>query len=350
MCNKAHVSQSSAGFQQTGNPGVEKMSPSPPAAPASASTNAGPDAGTTLASKMDPASTMDRELSGLSRCAASFVSDYAPGIRDLLHRIPPGQLQRVKNRRKTEEEAKAFFWSHVQIGTQDQCWPWHGPTTPVGNRSGDLYGRASVGGKLELAHRHAYRLMKGEIGKDQVVRHTCDTFLCCNPHHLITGTPQENMNDAVERGRIPRGADSSSSRHPESRPRGESSGAASLTTLDVHIMRWLYYWGWASAPLLARIYEVTDVHARFIVNGTSWSHVNTPGIDVVPEQNEKLTHFYVEQAAKQRAGSKNGKKLVQDIRLRAELGWSYARIAEHFKLSPSHVSRVVRGESWSGVE
>lgn len=35
-----------------------------------------------------------------------------------------------------------------------------------------------------------------------MVRHTCDVPKCINPDHLILGTQKDNMQDAVNRGRI----------------------------------------------------------------------------------------------------------------------------------------------------
>lgn len=82
------------------------------------------------------------------------------------------------------------FWSKVQIGQPDQCWPW------IGAKSNG-YG---IFEKIKT-HRIAYMLAKGPIPVGLMVRHTCDNRPCCNPAHLLTGTNADNHRDACERRR-----------------------------------------------------------------------------------------------------------------------------------------------------
>lgn len=87
------------------------------------------------------------------------------------------------------------FWSRVQVGGQDSCWPWTAGENGLG------YGQMRVNTVLHTTHRLAYQDCVGPIPKGMVVRHKCDNPLCCNPHHLILGTQKDNMHDAIERGR-----------------------------------------------------------------------------------------------------------------------------------------------------
>lgn len=61
------------------------------------------------------------------------------------------------------------------------------------------------------AHRFSFALANAlnvhELGRDTVIRHRCDTPLCCNPLHLLAGTQAQNVDDKVERGRHLRGED-----------------------------------------------------------------------------------------------------------------------------------------------
>ena len=75
----------------------------------------------------------------------------------------------------------------------------------TGARNARGYGRVSTATipnlpKVTYAHRVAYYLATGET--PALLRHTCDNPPCCNPDHLLPGTQQDNMRDAVERGRI----------------------------------------------------------------------------------------------------------------------------------------------------
>lgn len=50
-------------------------------------------------------------------------------------------------------------------------------------------------------HRFVAELHYRQDITGQVVRHSCDNPKCINPSHLILGTPIENVQDRVERGR-----------------------------------------------------------------------------------------------------------------------------------------------------
>lgn len=74
------------------------------------------------------------------------------------------------------------------------------------NRDG--YGLKRINRRKVLHHRVVYvehhNLTLDDI-KDQVVRHACDNAACINPEHLLLGSQQDNVVDAVARGRVPKG-------------------------------------------------------------------------------------------------------------------------------------------------
>lgn len=100
------------------------------------------------------------------------------------------------------EKAPARFWSHVNQGESDECWPWMLSTSRTQGR----YGALSFDGVSRLSHQVAFFLIHGYWAP--YLRHTCDFGICCNPAHLIEGTHDDNMQDKVERGRQSRGQES----------------------------------------------------------------------------------------------------------------------------------------------
>jgi hypothetical protein len=75
------------------------------------------------------------------------------------------------------------------------CWEWQRYRL-----SG--YGRITVDGRMQNAHRVSYELFIGRIPEGLVVCHHCDNPPCVNPEHLFVGTWQDNTRDAVAKGRL----------------------------------------------------------------------------------------------------------------------------------------------------
>jgi hypothetical protein len=144
-----------------------------------------------------------------------------------------------------------YVWRFIDKGDADACWRWTGSIDSHG------YGRLSVAGKSLLAHRIVFRLTHHmELG-DLLVCHTCDNRACCNPAHLFAGTPADNLRDAVEKGRM---------------PRGEKSPRARLTTDDVKTIRGLAAKG-QSQRSIASHFGVTQCNVSAIVRRLTWRHV-----------------------------------------------------------------------------
>lgn len=92
-----------------------------------------------------------------------------------------------------------WFWKRVESRDgPDSCWPWLGRVMTA--RRG--YGRLKFKGRYVGAHRMALTLAKGQPPADGMFAcHSCDNPVCCNPAHLWWGTHEDNMADAVSKGR-----------------------------------------------------------------------------------------------------------------------------------------------------
>jgi hypothetical protein len=146
------------------------------------------------------------------------------------------------------------FWNHVDRSDPDGCWPWRASTLPKG------YGRVFWKGRNHNAHRVAWMIVNGDIPQGMFVCHRCDNPACCNPAHLFLGTPQDNVDDCVKKGRDRRGI------HP-----GESNPHAKLTNEQVYEIRRLF----RTMPHteLAQRYGVTSTNIQDIGNRKSWRHL-----------------------------------------------------------------------------
>lgn len=77
--------------------------------------------------------------------------------------------------------------------TESGCWIW------VGTLSTDGYPSIWLNGKMERAHRVAFKLFKGD--PKNFVCHSCDVPQCVNPDHLFDGTHDDNMRDMRSKNR-----------------------------------------------------------------------------------------------------------------------------------------------------
>jgi hypothetical protein len=83
------------------------------------------------------------------------------------------------------------FWTRVEVGEPDACWPWKMSTQPSG------YGQTWDGKRVLYAHRVAYELAIGPIPEGLVLDHLCRNRRCVNPAHLEPVTDAENIRRAA---------------------------------------------------------------------------------------------------------------------------------------------------------
>lgn len=143
------------------------------------------------------------------------------------------------------------FWTHVQrSGGPDACWLWTGHIGENG------YGIFGVNGRQHKAHRVSYLIEHGRIENDRFVLHRCDVRACVNPAHLFLGTPKDNSQDAVRKGR-------------NTKLYGERNGKAKLTRAAVLAIRRLCKRG-VYQKAVAQRFGVSEATVSYVVNGGRW--------------------------------------------------------------------------------
>lgn len=139
------------------------------------------------------------------------------------------------------------FWSKVDCRSREECWPW------LAGRNIHGYGKFWFHGREHNASRIAYLLTFGAIPDGRYVCHHCDTPVCCNPAHLYAGTPRDNQQDKVRKGR-------------GNFRLGEMSASSKLTNAEVREMRRLHAAGYATQKELALVYGVDPSTVSLIMN------------------------------------------------------------------------------------
>lgn len=152
------------------------------------------------------------------------------------------------------EKQLASFWSRIQYGALDECWPW------LGSRS-DGYGVLNFQGKAWKAHRLIWSLVNNPIPEGAFICHHCDNPPCCNPHHLFLGSPLANMRDAANKGRL---------KPPDNR--GERHGLSKLLDSDIVQIRALAATGIPQKQIAAD-FKIDSSTVSVIIHRKRWQHI-----------------------------------------------------------------------------
>ena len=109
----------------------------------------------------------------------------------------------------TQEWMNRIFWPKVKIINVTSCWEWQAQRLPHG------YGQVHLGGKKYYPHRVIWEFLYGRP-ENLWVLHKCDNPSCVNPSHLFLGTPKDNTQDMMLKGRGPIGERQGRSKFNES--------------------------------------------------------------------------------------------------------------------------------------
>lgn len=154
-----------------------------------------------------------------------------------------------------------WFWSRVN--KTNGCWNW---ARAVDGRG---YGQTHLPDhprrKRFRAHRVAWELTNGPIPSNLLVCHHCDNRSCVRPDHLFLGTPRDNIQDAIGKGRfiLPVAPDNRGSRH----------GMSKLTEAEVLAILEALRAG-IRGRVLAHRYNISEPTISAIKHGNLWRHVH----------------------------------------------------------------------------
>ncbi len=155
------------------------------------------------------------------------------------------------------------FWARAY--RTEGCWEWRG------HRNGSFgYGRVTINGRRELAHRWAWLLVNGPIPEGLWVLHHCDNPQCVRPDHLYLGTATDNAHDRDIRNRGSRGAAHAAKMTVR---RGSQNKRAKLTESQVAEIRRRYTGRYGQQQELAEEYGIHRMTLHRIVHRQRWTHV-----------------------------------------------------------------------------
>lgn len=91
------------------------------------------------------------------------------------------------------------FITKIDKSDDSGCWIWRGTYFQGKNR-----GAFWMEGRLRLASRVSWELLRGPIPDGKMICHHCDNGRCVNPDHLYIGDQKSNMRDRQVRNRTNR--------------------------------------------------------------------------------------------------------------------------------------------------
>lgn len=237
----------------------------------------------------------------------------------------------------------ARFWSKVAVKRDGVCWEWQAVKTPAGY--GTFYVPSANGPQAHGAHRFAFETASGEtIPSGMFVCHRCDNPGCVNPAHLFLGSQKDNMGDAWRKGRLPappvmRGEENPQKKNPHQTAKGSRTASAFLTEAQVLSILQKRAAGASITELMAE-YGASKSTVGFIVTGKTWKHVHAhpeaPSLtELLSVREHKLSNHKI------------SAEDAQAIKAALDSGETGRSIAARYGLSPSSITHIKQGKTWS---
>ena len=86
-----------------------------------------------------------------------------------------------------------------RIQVQNECRVW------TGGKDSSGYGEIKINGKQRGIHRFIWESIYGTIPNGMLVCHACDNPPCIRSSHLFLGSPKQNSQDCINKGRTDKG-------------------------------------------------------------------------------------------------------------------------------------------------
>jgi hypothetical protein len=168
-------------------------------------------------------------------------------------KLKDGGSKLKQKRRKMKELRERLLSQVVKVPgpLETDCWLCDGRVT---------HKTISWLGETHSASRLSYLAFVGPVKFNHYVLHRCDIGGCINPNHLFQGTPQDNVLDAIAKGRF------------RLNRAGEGSTRAKLTEVKVKRIKAMIL---AGVPLknIAIEFGVSPPCISDIKTGNSWGWV-----------------------------------------------------------------------------
>ena len=203
--------------------------------------------------KEEKQNIIDLYSSGKVRTLAELARIYSCASLTIRRLLVANQIP-IRNKAEAQTKNSVDrFWAKVDVKGKNDCWLWKANSLPAG------YGTLSLSGKKILAHRFSWQLAYGKIPDGLCVLHHCDNPPCVNPNHLFIGSPADNVQDMIEKGRDPI-------------QKGELNPKSKLKDEDIPKIKEILSQGFYQKEI-ASLFGVSSTTINGINTGRYWSHI-----------------------------------------------------------------------------